>query len=288
MPDDNKNNDDNKGTGGENQNKAMTPEEIEAAAKRAKELLDDEKKKAGDDDPKGGKKDDDPTKDKSPDMEKTLKYVDKLKDENAQRRIENKKLTDRLTKTETQLQEAAKALEAATEKIKEVDAKTEEQKAKERTDLENATKTIEELQTKIKSLSTQVEESNAEAVKANLRVNRQSRETMIERLVESQGAKFSSDFERDGLINTLTKMDGDGAFEKNNDEVIYEVMKFIETAPKAGAKPTVPGAGPQGKQSSTPIGDEIQSLLANKSRLTQEQSDRLDELLSMSQQLQNV
>jgi hypothetical protein len=291
MADENKgSNGDNKSGGDGGSNRQMTTEEIEAAAAKAKALIDDEKKKTGDDDKnKGGSvDDDDPTKSSTPDMDKTLKYVDKLKDENAQRRIENKKLADRISKTEEQLKEATKALTDATSRLKEVDAKTEEEKAKERSDLENASKKIEELTSQIGELQNQVNKSNEAAAKANLRVTKQNRETMIERLVEQQGAKFSSDFERDGLIASLTQMDGDGVFEKNNDEVIYDVMKFIETAPKVGEKPSVPGAGPQSKTTSTPIGDEIQSLLANKARLTPEQMTRLDELIAMSQQLQQA
>ena len=276
----------------------MTADEIAAAAAAAKKLLDDEKAAAGDKGgdnggDKGGDKsvvDDDPNKDRKAgdniDIEKTLGYVDKLKDENAKRRIENKKLTDRLDKTEKQLQDAAKALEEATKRIKEADEKTDAEKAKERTDLENASKKLEELTKTVSDLQSELKVSKEAEAKASRQVRVVNRETMIERLVEQQGARFASDFERNGLIATLTKQAADGEFELNNDEVIYEVMKFIETAPKAGdggrEEPHVPGAGPGGRKSQTPIGDEIQALLAKKARLKPEERERLQELLKMS------
>jgi DNA repair exonuclease SbcCD ATPase subunit len=284
------------GTGGEggaggasDGDKRMTADEIAAAAAAAKKLLDDEKKAGGE----GADKsvvDDDPNKggDRSNvDIEKTLDYVDKLKDENAKRRIDNKKLNERLDKTEQQLAQAAKALEEATSRIKEVDEKSEAQKAKERTDLENANKKLEDLMKTVDELKGELTESKQATEVANRRVALVNRETMIERLVEQQGARFASDFERDGLIANLTKQDSAGNFEKNNDEVVYEVMKFIETAPKAGEggdgeNLNVPPAGPGGRKSQTPVGDEIQSLLAKKARLSPEENTRLKELLKMS------
>lgn len=297
MADDDKNKDGKGGEGGkpagDDAGRPMSTSEIAAAAAAAKKLLDDEKGGGGDG--KGGDDksvlDDDPNKDGDRtklDIDKTLKYVDKLKDENAQRRIENRKLTDRLTKTEQQLQSAAKALEDATARMKEVDTKTEAEKAKERSDLENAAKKIDELTTSIADMKKDLDSSKQVAADANRQVQRVNRETMIERLVEQQGARFASDFERDGLIANLTKRSSDGDFEKNNDEVIYEVMKFIETAPKGDGGGggegdlNVPGAGPGGRKTQTPVGDEIQSLLAKKARLSAEEKSRLGELLKMA------
>lgn len=287
------------GTGGEggdhkagDGDKRMTADEIAAAAAAAKKLLDDEKNKGGEGGDDKGKSvvDDDPNKGgdrKNVDIEKTLEYVDKLKDENAKRRIDNKKLNERLDKTEQQLSQAAKALEEATSRIKEVDEKSEAQKAKERSDLENANKRLEDLAKTVDELKGELTESKQATEKANRKVAMVNRETMIERLVEQQGARFASDFERDGLIANLTKQDVDGSFVKNNDEVVYEVMKFIETAPKAGGDGddkdlNVPPAGPGGRKSQTPVGDEIQSLLAKKARLSPEENTRLRELLKMS------
>jgi len=286
------------GKGGDGSgDRRMTADEIAAAAAAAKKLLDEEKNKGGGGD--GGDKgaggdkpivDEDPNKDRKDgdriDIEKTLSYVDKLKDENAKRRIDNKKLSDRLDKTEKQLQDAAKALEEATKRIKEADTATETEAAKKRTDLENASKRLDELTKTVNDLQAELKESKANEAKASRQVRVVNRETMIERLVEQQGARFASDFERNGLIATLTKQAADGEFELNNDEVIYEVMKFIETAPKAGEggreEPRVPGAGPGGRKSQTPVGDEIQALLAKKARLKPEERDRLSELLRMS------
>lgn len=289
MPDEDKNKkgDDNKGGG--DKNKPLTADEIDAIAKKAKAALDaedddkggDDKNKKGDDDDKSGDDDEFTIDPKNIDTDKTLKYIDKLKDENARRRIANKKSEARLTKLETQLKEATEALNAAAAKIKEADSKTAAEAAKDASELEKATKQIEELTGKISALEETNAKNQAELAKTNKKVLVQDRETMITRLVQQQEVAFASDFERDGLIKTLTEMDDEG-FTKNNDEVIYDVMKFIKDK-KANEDKTTPGPGPGNRKTSTPIGDEIQALLKEKN-MTAEQKTRLDELLAMTGQ----
>ena len=287
MPDEDKNKsgDDNKG--GDDKNRTLSADEIDAIAKKAKAALDaeddDKNKKGGDDDDdKKGDDDDDFQLDpKNIDTDKTLKYIDKLKDENAKRRIANKKAEQRLTKLESQLKEATDALNAAAAKIKEADKKSADEAAKDASELEKATKRIEELSTKISELEETNAKNQAELQKTNKRVLVQDRETMITRLVQQQEVAFASDFERDGLIKSLTEMDAEG-FTKNNDEVIYDVMKFIKDK-KANEDKSTPGPGPGNRKTSTPIGDEIQALLKEKN-MTADQKKRLDELLSMTGQ----
>jgi chromosome segregation ATPase len=283
MPDDDKT---KKGDDDKGKNRgAMTTEEIEAAAAKAAEILkkedDDAKDKKGGDDDDANSGDDDLNIDPNNiDTEKTLKYIDKLKDENARRRIANKKSEKRLTALETQLADAQKALEAATEKLKDVDTKTAKQKEKEQTDLENALKQVEDLTGKVDTLSKDLAEKDVALANTNRRVMVQDRENMIERLVQEKGVKFSTGFERDGLIASLTKME-DGEFQKDNDEVVLDVMRFIKDAQANDTK--TPGAGPGGRKTSTPIGDEIQALLKTKN-LSPEQKARLDELTEMTGQ----
>lgn len=274
--------DDNKDgkNGDEGNKKTLTTEEIEAIAKKAQEALDKDDDKddddTGDNDDNDENDDDDAVDPK--DAEKTLKYIEKLKDENAKRRIAKKKIEKKLAAQTKELQDAAKALKAATEKLQEVDTKTAEQKAKEKTDLENAQQKIEELQKKVDDLNAESEQNKIELAKTNKRVLVQDRENMIERLVKSQDVKFSSDFEREGLVRSLVNMDGEG-FEKDDEEVIYDVMKFIKDK-KATAIDT-PGPGPGNRKTSTPLGDEVKALLAEKN-LSKDQKARLDELLKLS------
>ena len=285
--DKNQNGENNKG--GE-KNKPLSAEEIQAIAKKAEAALaaedDDDKGESGNDDNKGesgGDDDDNLELDaKNLDADKTLKYIDKLKDENAKRRIANKKAEKRLTKLEAQLKEATEALNAATNQIKESDDKTAAEKAKEKSDLENAQKTIEELTGKIKDLEDINAKNQVELTKTTKRVLTQERENMITRLVQEKEVAFASDFEREGFINQLTVMGEDGDFVKDNDEVIYEVMKFIKNK-KANEDKSTPGPGPGNRKTSTPIGDEIQALLKERN-LSTEQKARLDELLDMSGQ----
>lgn len=282
---------DEKKTGEDESKKGtLTLEQIEAIAKKAEKALnakddDDDTKKKGkgtgdDDDDDPGDDDDFQLDPKNIDTDKTLKYIDKLKDENAKRRIAGKKLDKKLNKTTEELQNAANALKAATEKLKEIDGKTEAEKAKERTDLENAQKTIDDLNAKINDLNKTVETNKTELEKTNRKVSVQNRETMITRLVDGKNVKFSSDFERDGLISSLTRMEDDGEFELDNDEAIYKVMEFIKTAQTKDNIQT-PGPGPGNRKTSTPIGDEIQALMLVKN-MNAEQKARLDELLELS------
>ena len=103
---------------------------------------------------------------------------------------------------------------------------------------------------------------------------------MITNLVRQQQVEFSSGFEQGGLIQSLSKMDNEG-FLKNNEEVIYDVMKFIKDK-KAHVDRKTPGPGPGNRQTQTPLGDEIKALLKEKD-LSKEQNKRLDELLAMTQ-----
>lgn len=287
MADDDKNKNKSDDDKGGEKNKPLSAEEIQAIAKKAEEALaaEDDDDKGGDDDDKGkkGGDDDEPELDaKNLDADKTLKYIDKLKDENAKRRIANKKAEKRLTKLEAQLKEATEALNAATQQIKESDDKTAAEKAKEKSDLENAAKTIEELTGKIKDLEESNAKNQAELAKTNKRVLAQDRENMITRLVQEKEVAFASDFEREGFVRQLTEMDDEGDFVKDNDEVIYEVMKFIKNK-KANEDKSTPGPGPGNRKTSTPIGDEIQALLRERN-LNADQRKRLDELLELSGQ----
>lgn len=286
MPDEDKNKaGDDKG--GDDKNRTLSADEIEAIAKKAKAALEAEDDKGGDDknkkddDDKGGDDDDFKIDPKNIDTDKTLKYIDKLKDENARRRIANKKSEEKLTKLETQLKEATDALNAAAAKIKEADSKTAAEAAKDASELEKATKKIEELTGKITELEETNAKNQAELTKTNKRVLVQDRENMITRLVQQQEVAFASDFERDGLIKTLTDMDDEG-FTKNDEEVIYAVMKFTKDK-KANEDKSTPGPGPGGRKTTTPIGEEVKALLAKKSMTTEERA-RLDELLAMTGQ----
>ena len=112
MPDENKS-DKNKGSG-DDANKILTVEEIQAIAKKAEAALagddDKDKNKGGDDKDKSDNDDEFVLDPKNIDTDKTLKYIDKLKDENARRRIANKKADDKLGKLTTELTSAKDAL----------------------------------------------------------------------------------------------------------------------------------------------------------------------------------
>jgi chromosome segregation ATPase len=268
----------------------MSNEELEEAAKKAAEALAESKKALEGDKDKSkegeGSEDEETIDRNNLDADKTLKYIDKLKDENARRRIANKKLDEKLTAATTQLESATTALNEAMTKLKDFEGKTESQKAKERSDLENAQKTIEDLQAKIENLQGEVTNRDQELKRTSRQVQVQSRENMVDRLVRMKEGSFVSDFERDGFIASLTEMNKEGEFKLNNDEVIYETMKFIE-ASKARVDHKVPGAGPSGRKTTTPLGDEIQALLSTP-KLTSEQLKRLDELISLSGQAQKA
>lgn len=286
MADDDKNKNQGDDKGGEGKkNQPLTAEQIEAIAKKAEAALaaeDDDKsgEKGGDKDgDKGGDDDDLDLDPKNIDTEKTLKYIDKLKDENAKRRIATRKAEKRLTKLEEQLKEATEALTAATTQIKESESMTAEQKAKEQSDLENAQAKIEKLTGKISELEETNVRNQAELQKTNRKVLTQDRENMITRLVQEKEVAFASSFEREGLIKQLTEMDEDG-FALDNDEVILEVMRFIKDK-KATEDKSTPGPGPGNRKTTTPIGDEIQALLKIKN-MDADQRKRLDELLEMS------
>lgn len=287
--DDKKNKDgDDKGKNKDDGSKKMTWEEIQEVANRAAAAVakkdDDDKGDDGDDKDDKKKKGDDADLDVDPktlDSDKTLAYIDKLKDENAKRRIAAKKATQDAEKKGAELQKAADALKAATEKIKEYDDKTDAEKAKERTDLENALKKIEDLQGELKNLNDKVSESETQLAKTRRKVAKQDRAVMIDRLVKENEYNFASNYERDGLIASLSDMDA-GDFEKDDEEVIMDVMKFLKKA-KEGTPKNTPGAGPPNRSTSTPLAEEVKALLAKK-ELTVDDKKRLDELTDLAGQ----
>jgi len=231
----------------------------------------------------GGKgKDDDDTKLTDTDtsaFDDTQKndYIDKLKDENARRRIANKKLQANIDKMKADMDKMKADLEKMTGTVKEKEEAEKEASLKEKSEIERLQIQMQDLQTKIDTATSENEKLKSENAKNTVEIQKKGRENMVDRLVRQLNFSFSSDYERNGFVGELLKTNADGNFEKDDEEVIYEIQQLAKTRGSSEELRT-PGSGPMGKKGTTPLSQEVQTLLA-KENLTAEEQTRLDEIL---------
>lgn len=202
-------------------------------------------------------------------------YIDKLKDENARRRIANKKKDEELDKMKTSQADMQKKLDTLLSEKTERENKDKDLSDKEKSEIERIKTRMSDMEKSISEKEGEISTLKSSLTVKEREVQKRTRENTIDRLVRAKGVAFSSDYERNGFIGDLLKTNANGDFEKNEEEVIYEVNQFIKSR---GKSPDTPGGGPMGKMSDTPLATEIQGLLAKES-LTAEESKRLDEIL---------
>lgn len=204
-------------------------------------------------------------------------YIDKLKDENARRRIANRKLEEKQTAQAEELDAKLKELDALTEKMTNFEKKEKDDKMKEASDLEKLRDEVKTVTDELKQTKTQLGEYKTTVREKDLQVKDQGRELFVDRLASKLKVAFSSEFERSGLLADLLTKDKDGNFNLNNEEVILKVKEFAKTRKEP---PITPEGGPTDRSAETPLSTEIEALLAKKS-LTDEDQKRLDELLEI-------
>lgn len=202
-------------------------------------------------------------------------YIDKLKDENARRRIANKKVQEGLDKQKEEQEKAEKELKETKEKLETFEKAEKDKTEKDKTENEKLQARLSELEKSVEKSKQTMEEMTKNLSVKEKRIQIQDREVLTERLVRQMKFEFASDYEREGFMNSLTKRQKDGEFELNDEEVILKVKDFVKNKKKA---PDTPGPGNQNRMSDTPITQEIKTLLEKKT-LTNEDNKRLDELL---------
>jgi hypothetical protein len=207
--------------------------------------------------------------------EQMTDYIDKLKDENAKRRIKANKLQDQLDKQAENQTKTDAEVQAMKDQLAEYEKKEKEAADKEKTEIERLTSRIADMEKDDNAAKRELADAKKELAKTKQGLAQKDRESMVDRLCHQLKFQFSSEFERDGFLNSITKTNKEGGFELNDEEVILKVKDFAKTNSKG---PEVPGGGPSGRQQETPLSEEIKALLAKKT-LTAEDSVRLDELL---------
>ena len=215
--------------------------------------------------------------------EQMIDYIDKLKDENARRRIDNKKKADAIEKMEKKLEDATKALEGATGKLSEVEAEKKKKEDADKSDVERLTGQVQELSDNLKDMRSELETSKAETAGKDLLLKKQEREMMVDRIISGLDHEFSSDFERDGFMLNLLKTNTDGDFKLNDEEVLLEVKNFTKDRKKRAPTEETPAGGPPNRSGESPIGDQIKALTSKKF-LTSEDKEKLDELIGLAGQ----
>jgi len=234
---------------------------------------------------------DEPTALKPKDMtyEQLVDYNEKLKQENAKRRVKTKKAEESLTAYERQVKEKDEALKAVQEQLAKIQKAEEEKELAEKAEIERLRVQLEKEQQEKESVFSELNKAKTEAQRLAIATNVYKREQAIDRLVSSHGVSFSTDFEKRGFFSDLTATDSDGAFKLNDDEVGLKVSEFVnikkqvEQQNKAASIPQTPMAGPVGKGAVADTITELKQLMekSDNGSLSLDERARLSELSRM-------
>jgi len=241
--------------------------------------IDDDKKKIGEVDDPGKNKDDDlSSKDTSKFTdEQKNDYIAQLKDENARRRIENKKVKEQISQFESAQEKATKTLEELSKKVESYEKSEKEKSLSEKTEIEKVKIRMEELEKEISTRDGKIKTLESELSVKDLRIQEASRERMIDRLCSQLEISFTSDYERRGLLIELLERKGT-EFSFNDDEVIHKLQTLAKDRKKVSPVNT-PGPGPQSRITGTPLVERIKAL-TSKEHLNTEDQKELKELLA--------
>ena len=213
-------------------------------------------------------------------------YIEKLKDENARRRIATKKEKDKVTKLETAQAETNTKLDDLKTKLGDYEKKEKDRTDAEKSAMEKLSTQIADIEKSVSEKDTEIQKLKKESAGKDLKIEKSNRERMADRLVHSLGIEFTSEYERAGFLGELMERDGD-EFKLNDEEVILKVQKFSESRQKE--PPKTPGPGPKNKGSEIPLVEEVKQLMS-KPDLTLEDRKRLKEIQSemMKERAQGV
>lgn len=212
-------------------------------------------------------------------------YIDKLKDENARRRIANCTLKDTQAKMEKKLTDLESNLGKATETLSKVEQEKKAAADAEKSEVDRLTAEVEEFKSKLTDMETKVAESDKAIAEKEVLIKKQGRETEVNDLLLAAKIQFSSDYERKGFMADLLKTDSDGDFVVNEEEVHYRVGNFVkkvkENKPPAAETPP---AGPANRSVEPQLTERIKALTAKgrEGTLTEEDSTELEELLELA------
>jgi len=218
-----------------------------------------------------------------------IEYIDRLKDENAKRRIANRSLKDAQDKLEKRLSDLNTQLTGASKKLDEAEKEKKASADKEKSEVERLKSQVEDFQTKLTEMEGRVKESDKTLRAKDLQIKKQSREAEVSTLLQAANVPFSSDYERQGFMADLLKVDEDGDFKVNDEEVHYKVGQFVkkakekekETPPKV---PDTPPAGPNTRTGEPGLNERLKALTAKaqKGQLNVDDKKELDELLELA------
>jgi hypothetical protein len=217
-----------------------------------------------------------------------IDYIDKLKDENARRRIANRTLKDSQSKMEKKLGEFEAKLGKAEKTLSSVEAEKKKSADAEKSEVERLKGQVDEFTAKLSNMEDKVQQSDKAIREKDLQIKKQSREREVGSLLQAANVQFSSDYERQGFMADLLKMDDDGDFTINEEGVNYEVGRFIKkTKETKPAAPETPPAGPGSRKSEVALTERIKALTAKATEsggLAEKDQEELDDLLDLAGQ----
>ena len=208
-------------------------------------------------------------------------YIDKLKDENARRRIDNKKIKDNAAKLVTDNEEAQNKLTEANEELAKLQGKEKKRTDAEKSDIEKLVSEVADIKKGIDKRDTEITSLKSENKKKDLKLENSDRRQMVDRLADKLGIEFTSDYERQGLLIKLLERK-DGVYNLNDDELLLDLQDLAKERKKNPPTKT-PGPGPQSRTTDKPLITEIKEL-TTKDNLTADENKRLDELIDLAEE----
>lgn len=240
--------------------------------------IDNDKAKVKPDDDFGDSKDDDlSTKDTSKFTEEQKNdYIEKLKDENARRRIDNKKAKEKLSQFESAQQKATQDLEELSKKVQAYESSEKEKSLAEKSEIEKIKIRMDELAKEIDTRDKKIGSLESELGNKELRLQEASRERMVDRLCSQLEINFTSEYERRGLMIELLERKG-SEFSLNDDEVIHK-LQTLSKERKKNPPVNTPGPGPSSRTTGMTLVDRIKAL-TSKEHLNADDKKELNDLL---------
>jgi len=211
-------------------------------------------------------------------------YVEKLRNEAAEKRIRVKQAEEKASKLEKELNIKLKTFDEIQEQLSELQKEKEERDLAGASDIEKLTRQLEKLANQVNDYKGQIEEKDKIVSQLSEKTKIQDRKIMIDRLAQAQGIQFASKYERDGFVRNLLEKDDDGEFIHNEESIVYEMSKFKKTRVKV---PETPAPGNNNKMSEVPDIDRLNTLLSkDREELTDKELKEMDEILNRIEERQ--
>jgi hypothetical protein len=203
-------------------------------------------------------------------------YVEKLRRENAEKRIRATEASKKAEKLEKTLKAKLDEFESVRAKLEELKKEKESKELEKASDIEKLTKKLEELTSRVTEYEAEKEKKERMILELTEKTKLQDQKIKIEKLIALQAVSFSSKYEKEGFINQFLERDEDGDFRHDDESIIFELGEFKKSKAKAPANPP---PGETNKKTEFPDGERLAALLAkDPAELTAKDMKEMEEI----------